>query len=85
MIWQDWVIAVASVVFGYALIYQVYQGFKEKKGFLAIQTSATTALGLYAVSFAFFTLDLFFSTGTTLFNAVMWSILLVQRLIYQKV
>ena len=84
MSWQDIVIALANVLFGYSLIYQVYIGFKEKKGFLSLQTSLLTTAGLYLVSLAYFTLGLFASTIIGVFNGTMWLILFIQRIIYKK-
>ncbi len=84
MVWQDVVIAMANVLFGYSLAYQVYHGFKEKKGFLTLQASAPTTIGLYAISFAFFTLNLYLSTLVSFFNGTMWLLLFIQRLIFKK-
>ena len=84
MVWQDIIIAIANVLFAYSLVYQVHYGFKEKKGFLTLQASIPTAIGLYAISFAFFTLNLYLSTLTSFFNGTMWFLLFVQRLIYKK-
>lgn len=84
MIWQDVVIAIANVLFGYSLVYQVYIGFRKKKGFLALQTSGLTTLGLYALSFSFFTLNLYISTLATAFNGTMWLFLFIQGIIYKK-
>ena len=84
MIWQDMVIAIASVLFGYSLTYQVYGGFRERKGFLTLQTSLLTTIGLYALTFAFFTLNLFVSTIVSTFNGTMWLLLFIRGLIYKK-
>ena len=84
MIWQDIVIAIANDLFGYSLAYQVYIGFKEKKGPIALQTSLLTAVGLYAVSVSFLTLKLYFSTIVSMFTATMWLFLLIQGIIYKK-
>ncbi len=84
MVWQDIVIALANVLFGYSLIYQVWQGFKQKRGFLALQTSSLTALGLYALAISFFTLDLYISALIATFNGGMWSILFIQGLVYKR-
>lgn len=82
--WQDLVIALANILFGYSLAYQVYRGFREKKGFLTLQTSFLTTIGLYAMSITYFTLNLYFSTIIATFNATMWLLLFIQRLIYKK-
>jgi hypothetical protein len=84
MVWQDIVISLTNILFGYSLIYQVYLGFKERKGFLAIQTSLPTTIGLYALSFTFFTLKLYLSTIISFFNGSLWLILLVQKIVYKK-
>lgn len=84
MVWQDIVIAIANALFIYSLAFQIYKGFKDKKGYLALQTSFLTTTGLFAVAFSFFTLDLLFSTIVTLFNGALWLTLFIQGLIYKK-
>lgn len=84
MVWQDIIVAVANLLFGYSLLYQVYRGYKEKKGFLSMQTSSLTTIGLYALAFAYFTLGLFISTIIATFNGTMWLLLFVQRIIYRR-
>lgn len=78
MVWQDIVIGIANVLFGYSLAYQVWKGFKDKKGYLALQTSFLTTIGLYALAFSFFTLNLIFSTIVAIFNGTMWLFLFIQ-------
>ena len=85
MIWQDIVTAGANILFGYSLAYQVFRGFKEKKGFLSLQTSLLTTIGLYALAIVYFSLNLYISTLIAAFNATMWLLLLVQRIIFGKV
>ncbi|MDP1695803.1 MAG: hypothetical protein Q8L29_02750 [archaeon] len=84
MVWQDIVIGIASALFAYSLVFQVYVGFKEKKGFIASQTSLLTTIGLYMTAVAYFTLNLYISAIIILFSGTMWLLLLVQRLIYKK-
>jgi hypothetical protein len=84
MVWQDIVIAIANVLFGYSLAYQVWRGFKDKKGYLTLQASVLTAVGLYALAISFFTLGLFVSTIVSTFNGTMWLILFIQRILYGK-
>ncbi|MCK4552797.1 hypothetical protein KAT80_01175 [Candidatus Pacearchaeota archaeon] len=82
MIWQDLIITLVNVIFAYALIPQVYQGFKEKKGFIHIQTGFLNSLGMFLVAFAFFTLGLTFSWIIGAFNATLWMVLFIQKIIY---
>lgn len=84
MVWQDIVIAFANLLFGYSLAFQVWKGFKDKKGYLALQTSFLTTIGLYALAFSFFTLNLLVSTIVATFNGTMWLILFIQGLLYKR-
>lgn len=84
MVWQDIVVSIANIIFGYSLAYQVFKGFKEKKGFLTIQTSLLTTIGLCALAVAYFTLNLFLSTIICIFNGTMWFLLFIQRVIYKS-
>ena len=83
MIWQDIIFALANIGFSYALIPQIYKGFKTKKGFIEIQTSIITSLGLYAMAIAFFNLNLYFSTTMAIISGTLWTILLIQSIIYK--
>ena len=83
MVWQDIIIASANVLFGYSLAFQVWKGFKDKKGYLALQASFLTMIGLYAMTFTFFTLGLFVSSVVAFFNGTMWLLLFIQGLIYK--
>lgn len=84
MIWQDIVITCASILFSVSLIPQVYSGFKEKIGPIKFQTSIPTFIGLYVVSFVYYTLSLYFSSVITFITGTVWLILFIQRLIYKK-
>jgi hypothetical protein len=84
MVWQDMIIALANILFGYSLAYQVYKGFKDKKGYLTIQASFLTTLGLFAMVISFFSLGLLFSAAVAAFNGAMWLLLFIQGLLYKK-
>ena len=83
MIWQDTTIAIVIIAFSYALLPQVYQGFKQKKGLINLQTSTITALGMYILSFVYFTLELYFSTIMSLITGTLWAILFFQKIAYK--
>jgi len=85
MVWQDIVIAIASILFGYSLAYQVFRGFKEKKGFLTLQSSLITTIGLCAITIAYLSLKLYLSAIVAVFSGIMWFLLFIQRIIYKKV
>ena len=83
MIWQDIVITIVIIVFTYALIPQIYQGFKQKKGLINLQTSIITSLGLGVISFTYFTLELYFSAIMAFINGILWIMLFFQKIIYK--
>ena len=83
MIWQDIVITIAVILFSYALIPQIYQGFKTKKQAIIIQTSLITSSALYVLGITYITLKLYFSAIMTLIAATLWLILLIQKIIYK--
>jgi hypothetical protein len=82
MIWQDIVISLMNVVFSYALVKQVLQGFKDKQGYINLQTASFTFAGMFIISFCLLTLGLIFSFAVGIFNASMWLILLLQKVKY---
>jgi hypothetical protein len=82
MIWQDIIIMIANLMFTYALIPQVYHGFKNKKAAMIFQTALITTVGLFVTSFAFLTLSLFFSAAVSFINATLWLLLLIQKIRY---
>lgn len=82
--WQDIVVALANLLFGYSLLWQVIIGFKKKMGALALQTALLTTIGLYTLAVAYLTLNLYASTIIAFFNGTMWLILFLQSIIYKK-
>ena len=84
MLWQDIVIMIANIIFFISLVPQVYFGFKEKKGFITLATSGPIAIGLYAISISFYTLNLYFSSIVLFVTGTLWLALFIQRLIYKK-
>jgi len=84
MTWQDIIISIIMISFSYALIPQVIQGFKQKKGVINFQTSIITAIGMYILSFTYITLKLYFSTIIGFITAILWTILFIQKIIYKN-
>jgi|TARA_Y100000310_G_scaffold343968_1_gene454257 hypothetical protein len=83
MVWQDIVITIVIISFSYALLPQIYQGFKQKKGFINLQTSGITGSGMYILSVMYFTLELYFSSLMVFIGAILWTILFIQKIIYK--
>ena len=81
--WQDIIITISVILFGYALIPQIIQGFKKRKQDITLQTSLITALGMYAITIAYLTLKLTFSTITTGITGTLWLIIALQKIFYK--
>ncbi len=84
MVWQDIVITFANLVFVISLVPQIIYGYKNKKGYIKLETSVPTFLALYSMSIAFFTLNLFYSCIAVFMGGTCWLILAIQRFIYKK-
>lgn len=84
MVWQDTVITTIIILFSYALIPQIYQGFKEKKSLINLQTSLITSTGMYLLAIVYNTLGLTFSTIMSIITGTLWLIILIQRLVYKN-
>jgi len=82
MVWQDISIGVVNVFIIYALIPQILDGFKKKKGLVNLQTSLIIMVGMYVLSFTFFTLKLYFSTTMLLISGTLWAVILYQKIKY---
>lgn len=83
MVWQDIVLTMLSIVFAYSLIPQVYRGFKDKKKYIVLQTAVITTTALYVQTVVFFTLQLVFTSIASLTIAILWTMLLVQSVVYE--
>ena len=83
MTWQDITITIVLILFSYALLPQIYQGFKKKKGFINLQTSGITGLGMFILTFVYYTLGLYFSSFMVFAGAILWAILFIQKIIYK--
>jgi hypothetical protein len=76
MLWQDIVIAIVSLLFGFILIPQlkeVWSGKTILNGF----TAAFTTIGLFILAITFFTLNLYVSVVAETFSGVIWLLLFI--------
>lgn len=83
MAWQDFLITFIIICFSYALVPQIYRGFKEKKGLIDFQTSLITSLGMYGLSLIYLTMELYFSSIIAYITGILWTILFTQKIIYK--
>lgn len=84
MTWQDTTIAVANIVFIFSLCEQIYENLKSKKSSISSITSCLYALGLYAMTYAMWSLDLTFSSIVTGINGILWNILFILSLKFRE-
>ena len=84
MTWQDILLTLVNVIIGYALIPQIFKNFKEKSDNVSLQTSILSGIGLYVVSWIYFTLNLILSAAIVLIIAILWTIITVQGFIYKS-
>ena len=84
MIWQDIVISIATIVFSIALVPQIIEGYTQKKALITLWASGPTFIGLFAMTYAFFTLHLYYSTIMDFINAILWLIIFIQGIIYKN-
>jgi len=82
MSWPDILLTIIGVVFSYALIPQIYQCWKNKRGLITIQTGVITFTGLYVCAMVYLYLGLPFSTITTFISSGFWFVLCVQTAYY---
>jgi len=84
MLWQDIVIAVVSILFGFILIPQlkdVWSGKTVLNGF----TAALTTVGLFILVVTFFTLNLYISVVAETFSGVIWLLLFILSVKNKKI
>lgn len=81
---EDYIVAGASIAISYALIPQVYKGFKEKQPNVSKQTGIITTTSLYAMAGSFLSADLNYSAITSAIAGTEWAILTAQSFMYRK-
>lgn len=81
--WQDYVIACVSVLFGFILIPQLIDVWK-KGVVLNIFTAGLTTIGLYVLGITFFTLEMWISFGAEFFSGTVWLLLFALSFLNKK-
>ena len=72
--WQDIVIAVVSILFGFILIPQLKDVWRGKT-VLNLYTAFLTTIGLYILAITFFTMQFWISFTAELFSGTIWLLL----------
>ena len=84
MNWQDIVLMIITIGFGYSLVPQIFQSIKTKTVGINNQTSIITFIGLYISCIVYYSLELYFSLSMTFLTASCWLILFILKLRYRK-
>ena len=82
MIWQDVVIAVISILFGFILIPQLKDVWKG--GSLNVYTAGLTTIGLYILAATFVTMGFWISVIADIFSGTIWLLLFVLSVLHKK-
>ena len=73
MLWQDIVIAIVSLAFGFMLFPQLRDVISGK--FLNVYTAGLTTAGLYILGITFFTLGMWITVVAEMFSGTVWFLL----------
>jgi len=82
MTWQNIAITAASIIFVYAMLPQIIYGFKKRRGVITYQFSILNIIAMLALTIAYWSRGLIFSTVINAVITILWGVLLFQRIIY---
>jgi hypothetical protein len=74
--WQDIVIAVVSILFGFILLPQL-KDVLHGKSILNLYTASLTTIGLYVLAITFYTMQFWISFTAEIFSGTIWLLLFV--------
>jgi len=75
MLWQDIVIAIVGLSFGFMLFPQLKDVIYGKS--INLYTAGLTTIGLYIMAIAFFTLDMWITVIAEIFSGTVWFLLFI--------
>lgn len=81
--WQDLVIAIIGLLFGFILLPQLHDVIK-KKIVLNLYTAALTTIGLYIMTATFFTMGFWITFIADFFTATVWLLLFIFSLMNKR-
>jgi len=73
-VWQDLVIAIVSILFGFILIPQ-FRDILKGKVYINLYTAGLTTIGLYILAATFLTLEFWISFIADIFSGTIWLLL----------
>ncbi|UCH72154.1 MAG: hypothetical protein JSW62_00990 [Thermoplasmatales archaeon] len=74
--WQDYVIAIVSILFGFILLPQLKDTWNGRT-ILNIYTAGLTTIGLFVLASTFFTMEFWISFIADTFSGIVWLLLFV--------
>jgi hypothetical protein len=82
MTWQDITISIVGIVFIYSMIPQIIYGFKKKRGVITYQFSVLNIIAMIVLAITYLSMGLLFSVIMSVLSVLLWTILLIQKMIY---
>ena len=73
-IWQDVVIAIVSILFGFILLPQ-FRDLLRGKVYINLYTAGLTTVGLYILAATFLTMEFWISFSADIFSGTIWLLL----------
>ena len=80
--WQDYVIAVVGLSFGFMLLPQLRDVIRGKS--VNLYTAGLTTIGLYILAVTFFTLEMWITTAAEIFSGTVWFLLFFFSVLHKK-
>jgi hypothetical protein len=80
--WQDTVIALVGLSFGFMLLPQVRDCIRGKS--VNVYTAGLTTVGLYILAITFFTLDMWITVIAEIFSGSVWLLLFLFSVINKR-
>jgi len=80
--WQDKVMTCVAIGFIYSMLPQILLNYQLKVVGISWQTIIITSIGCYVIAYCMFTLKLYFSSIANTMTATLWTVILIQKIIY---
>ncbi len=82
MLWQDIVIAIVSLLFGFMLFPQLRDVISSKS--VNVYTAGLTTVGLFTLATTFFTLEMWITVIAEIFSGTVWFLLFLFSVINKR-
>lgn len=83
--WQDKLLMMCSILFGYSVIPQIIKNFKNKCAHqISWQLCIVTIFALFLSIIGMSCMKLYFTTSANTFQVICWSIVIFQKIFYRR-